>query len=134
MGEASVTLNHPARGVLQVLRRQGSEARHTEDHDDRIHTRNNVRPVVTGNLDFGVDMEGDVGESIRRKRLSSLPDWDAGDNIETILADRVEVVLGDVVDDSLELEDRGAGVAAVGEVTEGGIIVKEFRLCTYVHA
>ena len=129
MGEASVTLNHPARGVLQVLRRQGSEARHTEDHDDRIHTRNNVRPVVTGNLDFGVDMECDTREGIRRKTLAGLPNGDTRNYVLSILANSREVVLGDVVDSCLQFENRVPVVISVGsEITERGIIVKIFSI------
>ena len=105
MRETLSTLHNPARGEIEVPGRKFAEPSRPKDNDDRLRARGNVGPVVAGDLDFGIDVEGDVGESVGGKRLSRLPNRDAGDDVETLLTDGGEVVLGNVVHDSLKFED-----------------------------
>ena len=123
--EALVALHDPPRREVELPRWKLVEPGGPEDDDDRLHAWYDVRPVVAGDLDLRVDVEGDVGEGVGGERPSGLPDRDTGDDVEAVFADGREVVLGQVAYDSLNLEDRGTVVAAGREVTESRVVVKE---------
>lgn len=117
--EALIALYDPASREVEVLRRKRAEPSCPDDDDNWLHARGDMSPVVTSDLDLGVDVEGDIGESVGGERLSSLPDRNTGDDVETVIADSGEVVFGKIVNDGLKLENRGAGVATGGEIAEG---------------
>ncbi len=64
--ETFVSLHKPCRRVIEVLRRQRMESKHTEDNDDVLQTSRNVCLDVTGDLTAlqYIDVEGDAGQRV----------------------------------------------------------------------
>lgn len=98
----------PACGDIEARRGHRSEGGHAEHDEGRFRARRDMRPVLTGHFDLGVGVEREACECVQREVVVGFrgrrPDRNTIYDVEGVLANIGEVILGDGICGRLEIE------------------------------
>lgn len=127
MADVFICADDPVGGECETAGRHGLEAGNTDDHDDRLEIRRDLCPVVAVDIHLGVDVKGNIGESVRLERGTRFPHRNSVQNVETPGAQVREVMRTNVMNDRLNLID-GTAVLRLEKAIEAGVLVHELGI------